>query len=273
MALPERHYYPLDLAAKKLKCDVNDLLHYASIGLLELCVSMPKRPNSDKESGSEDCIEKDENLDKKYYKPDIRYVNRNKIDKDASSLKIRYETINTSIVATYNVRKDTYGMVGIRGILAIPFTNVKNIDCIDTEFIEPYYLTLPRTEMKVAVTENISIEKIFFEKTLKIKKDFLVITSEELMLLNNGGKNLIDSSFLKSNKEVVYFASEKKTESKKSENLKSEFIKGLLLIKYGEKVAENPRSYLDNDKSQISIDFLTKGLTPPSGVTVNGWLK
>ncbi|MFC0224974.1 hypothetical protein [Serratia aquatilis] len=162
MALPERQYYPLDLAAKKLKCDINDLLHYASIGLLELCISTPERYNSDED------IDKDENLEFNNLDPMIKYINKDKIDKSVSRLNIKYETINTTLKATYNVRKETYGMVNITGLLALPFNCIRNIDCSTSEYIEPIYLTLPRTEEKVTITDNIAIERIFFSERLKI---------------------------------------------------------------------------------------------------------
>lgn len=37
MSLVERHYYPLDKAAKKLCCDEDDLIHFGAIGELEIC--------------------------------------------------------------------------------------------------------------------------------------------------------------------------------------------------------------------------------------------
>lgn len=36
--LPERKYYSINDAAIKMKCSVNDILHYASVGILNLCI-------------------------------------------------------------------------------------------------------------------------------------------------------------------------------------------------------------------------------------------
>ncbi|WP_447868732.1 hypothetical protein [Rahnella aceris] len=36
--LPARKYYPIKDAAEKLKCSVNDILHFASVGILDLCI-------------------------------------------------------------------------------------------------------------------------------------------------------------------------------------------------------------------------------------------
>jgi hypothetical protein len=44
MALP-REYYTLQQAAKKSGCEVEDLLHYAAIGVLQLCVHYEESKN------------------------------------------------------------------------------------------------------------------------------------------------------------------------------------------------------------------------------------
>ena len=38
MKLPERMYYPLSTAAKKLGCTIDDLIHFAAIGAIDVCV-------------------------------------------------------------------------------------------------------------------------------------------------------------------------------------------------------------------------------------------
>ena len=43
MALPERQYYTLEKAVKMLKCDVEDLIHHAANGELEICVRINKQ--------------------------------------------------------------------------------------------------------------------------------------------------------------------------------------------------------------------------------------
>jgi len=41
MALPEHKYYTLKQAAKKANCEVEDLIHFAANGKLELCIKVP----------------------------------------------------------------------------------------------------------------------------------------------------------------------------------------------------------------------------------------
>lgn len=51
------------------------------------------------------------------------------------------------------------------------------------------------------------------------------------------------------------------------------FIKALLAINYGDDVAERPRSYVDNPRSELSKKFNLAGIDLPSGKTIEGWLK
>lgn len=41
MKLPAHKYYSLDKAAKLAGCEVSDLIHYAAIGVLEICTKIP----------------------------------------------------------------------------------------------------------------------------------------------------------------------------------------------------------------------------------------
>ncbi|MBT0727431.1 hypothetical protein HGT73_08525 [Rosenbergiella australiborealis] len=41
MALPEHKYYTLKQAAKKANCEIEDLIHFAAIGKLQLCIKTP----------------------------------------------------------------------------------------------------------------------------------------------------------------------------------------------------------------------------------------
>lgn len=60
--------------------------------------------------------------------------------------------------------------------------------------------------------------------------------------------------------------------SKKTENAQARFIKGLLMVCYGEDVANSPRKHIDGKTAQIRNDLESKGLDCPSGVTVENWL-
>ncbi len=50
MNLPERKYYPINDAANKLECSVNDILHYASIGIIDLCIYLDLKCDVDEKN-------------------------------------------------------------------------------------------------------------------------------------------------------------------------------------------------------------------------------
>lgn len=57
MALPKHKYYTLKQAAKKAGCEVEDLIHFAAIGMLQLCIKAPdlshtRRDEDNQRSGS-----------------------------------------------------------------------------------------------------------------------------------------------------------------------------------------------------------------------------
>lgn len=64
------------------------------------------------------------------------------------------------------------------------------------------------------------------------------------------------------------------SESKKTTNSQAKLIKSLLYLLYKNfDLIDNPRSYIDNSKSEICTDFESLGLVLPSGKTVEKWLK
>jgi hypothetical protein len=64
-----------------------------------------------------------------------------------------------------------------------------------------------------------------------------------------------------------------KKSSSKTTNKQAELIYALIAAHYGEDIANNPRSHIDNADGAIRIDIENKGLTVPSGNTVSSWLK
>ncbi|EFP3678708.1 hypothetical protein HPX80_002152 [Salmonella enterica] len=67
-------------------------------------------------------------------------------------------------------------------------------------------------------------------------------------------------------------APNKPKQSQKTANAQAKFIKNLLTAVYGEDVANNPRKHIDGKMAQIRTDLEGKGLSCPSGVTVENWL-
>lgn len=109
-------------------------------------------------------------------------------------------------------------------------------------------------------------ERLYF--TIAFNENFYQnkqgIQIDNLFILD---KNLDD--FLKKNAKPP---KKEKVPATKTLNSQAEFIRNLIIMSYGEEVADSIRKELDNPNSEISIDFQTKGLKAPSGKTVDRWI-
>lgn len=260
MALPTRLYYPLDLAAKEIKCDINELLHFASIGVLEICIAAPEPP---------DGWDDDDELDNNPFEPRL-YVNKLKLNKTKSIMKLNYEAINTKISASYNFKTRSYAHLDISGLIAIPYLYMKNFDCFGNDTITVNHFNLPRTETKIEISENLIIKKISTDD-YKVNIKSFIISSEEVALLKNGGKHLENIQFpIEINNETLL--TQEKPERKVNEKKQALFIKGLIRIYSGKEIAENPRQAINS--GVIGRKFDNEGIAPGvCGETVAKWIE
>ncbi|MBK5143419.1 hypothetical protein I2494_06745 [Budviciaceae bacterium BWR-B9] len=262
MALPTRLYYPLDLAAKEIGCDINELLHFASIGVLEICIAAPEPP---------DGWDDDDKLDDNPFEPRL-YVNKLKLNKTKSIVKLNYETMNTKISASYNFKTRSYAHLDISGLIAIPFLYIKNFDCFGNDTITVNHFNLPRTETKIEISENLTIKKISTDD-YKVNVKSFTISAEELTLLKNGGKYLEKIQFpIEINNETLL--TQEKPKRRANENKQALFIKGLIAVCFdnGEQILENPTTPIDT--GIIKRKFDSAGLeTGVCGKTVTDWLE
>lgn len=170
-----------------------------------------------------------------------------------------------------------------------PYNTIELMECgyID-EFPDIYVNTFSGLYLHLPICENrteLYLEDVYIihEDMIEFLKLFSVIDDsyeqqEETQKLKNQIRD--------KNKQIEELQKqiEKNSKVKKStasENKKNEFIKALLQIKYGAKVAENPRPHVydpnDSDKGKdgvIQRDFESKGLTKhlPSGKTLKNWV-
>lgn len=106
-------------------------------------------------------------------------------------------------------------------------------------------------------------EPLFIEynlnKTLKIDKKFLFIIEGE-----------IERFFMQNSFAIQAQSIREQKTGNKTLNLQAEFIRNLITIFYNEETANNIRSAIDNGK--IKRDFELRGLSLPSGKTVDKWI-
>lgn len=88
------------------------------------------------------------------------------------------------------------------------------------------------------------------------------IELEELYITNDSLENFVKGEEQPKPKKI----------GAKTLNSQAEFIRNLITIHYGEKVANNIRNELENSRSRIASDFDKSGLKAASGKTVDGWI-
>lgn len=273
MALPDRKYYTLQKASAVIRCDIEDLLHFSAIGLLQICFPIP--PAGMFNITDEGLIE---NVSIK--------ILRNNIDNTSTGEEIyRFRTSYTILQEQINSENKTTDF-HISGLLAITLTDIH-------EFYDSYLQTsynsdtiyinnadFPRDFINPFKTVGYNPFNIEFSNPFLININQLVITNHELALLQSGGKiySNEDDAYINEN-ELEHFNKTKiikrndRENSAKTANLQLEFIRNLLHIKYGQEAIENPRNFVDRKASEIAKDFELIGAKCPTGKAIENWLK
>lgn len=172
MKLPDRLYYPLDKAAKKLSCDVSDIIHLAANGFIALCFKCIIDSMQDSEVIIDfyPCVDEDE-LDK--------FVR----DEDKSGvLEIPHRFYNSYFscsgvfkISVEDGRLIKYQFVLERymGLIEIGQTDIYRNESafLDEENVSVGWLSTPRDHKSAAM--------VFFENTDDYEHDYLPFLSEE----------------------------------------------------------------------------------------------
>lgn len=269
MVLPNRLFYTVTEAANKLSCSVSDLLHFADIGLLEICTPIcgqwiSKAIQEDEHTFIYDALPGSftssklsvnypstfDNIDSK-----ILFISRDNGEFDTP------EDIRHSLFGVRKLSID--GLMSMHAISrGLSFYDFDKLGCSSSSI---YSFSAPRT-MKNNEENHMGVR--FDIEPFNIELSDLFITEEEIELLKNGGDLLLSSLFIGSNRV------NNKEPSTKTTNKQAEVIKTLIEVNYGKGVAKRIRSEIDNPKSKLRISFDNAGIEfPASGVTVEGWIK
>lgn len=274
MALPEREYYPLFKVAEIMKCDIEDLLHYASIGLLQICFPIPL---------TEMFSNKVCDNESEYVFPSVVRDEISNIPEEGRVYRFRNNYFSMyEFVLTSDKRND----LKMYGLLAINYFDIAHFYdfYLRTEYEADCLFVcsadFPRDNVEPFVSEGYKPINIEFSDEYCIDLHRLVITKYELTLLQLGGKKYIESEaeYIDDEKELEYFLKNKTNDLKNpshyiKSNLQIEFIRNLLFLKYGEDAIKNPRNFIEKNKSPLVRDFELNGLKYPSGKSLEKWLK
>lgn len=259
MPLPERMYYPLAKAAVKLNCGVDDLFHYASIGVLQLCVYI----NIDEKNNAHNATVVSNWKDELRENVELGFI-------DKLSLSTGLYKISES-ASHFSSTQDTK-VTSISGWFAIDQIYLQEPSFEMTGCISIKRLLLPREKSQVTYsTDGYTPVALSFDEMIDYSQDDFFILSNEMKLIENGGKTLfMDTLLAKMNDYLI----KEPEQSKKTTNAQAKLIKSLLYLIYkNTDLIDNPRNYIDDHKSEICTDFQAAGLTLPVGKTVERWLK
>ncbi|MCV7760768.1 hypothetical protein OCJ35_22035 [Pluralibacter gergoviae] len=210
MALPQHKYFTLEQAAVKVGCTYEDLIHFASIGMLQLCIKFPYYGFStweeDETSGDTEEVSHPGIQIMSSFDFDEYFKNRSAEDEKHDENPNAVHYLGGSYISDYIrviefFKTNGSGKVDhkLDGLLAIKQSDIyeNEMDIINnkSESIYVFGFEVPRSK-KFKQSDNYTLsgfETLEFEPVM-ININEMIITNEEIELLKSGGKQLESST-------------------------------------------------------------------------------
>ncbi|MDX6073985.1 hypothetical protein SIK62_18350 [Klebsiella sp. CN_Kp107] len=186
MALPEHKYYTLNQAAKRVGCEVEDLIHFAAIGVLELCIKIPPYGFISDEDDIEDG-EVSINPESFIYDENIL---KSDIEEHGGGMFFSYQSEYLTVTERKDFNTGLKTVNVIDGLLAIYSSDIEYVefDILDNEHeVNVIQFKVPRAPVEEQ-TENYLCYGFYLSNHICIPKNQLLITKYELSLLLDGGR-------------------------------------------------------------------------------------
>lgn len=237
-------------AAKYFNCEIEDFIQWHELGLIKICI---------------EC-----ETDKAYLlKMNDNYTENGNIHSELLDMgEYEYRDEKTIFHAEY-IREDHNEVRRPYGYLCgyiVPDIDVikylsSTANDLATNFVAtPYNDVNYRLIFIIDKVQNHYIFEIEKPKSYRyvpeIRKESLVIINHDLLVI----RDLLNPP-------------PKNTGSQKTVNAMAKFIKQLVAANYGNDVANSPRKHVDGKDGAIQKHFGTLEMEPPSGNTVEAWIK
>lgn len=246
MTLPERKYYTLDKAAQILNIGVDDLIHYAAIGLLQVCIKFPSMGFyfiDDNEDITSIFIEPNNSL---LYIQDVKEKSekeKERIKKENGFIPDRQDCVSDSfykyrsdyffIMESVDLLRNSVGIFRVEGLIAIPTPHIEYAEIAlinqSTDEIDIDSFQVPRCEAFDS-DEGYYPSMYYLSDIFSFNINELLITDYEINLLSNGGGDISDISGEKSKVNNVLSRKIEKQKEERTTIKQSTFIKFLLLM-------------------------------------------
>lgn len=258
-SLPPRKWYTLEQAAKRIskltgeEIEVADLLHYWQVSMLDLSIDICYL----NDLLSISC--KNVNI----IKSNLYLIGGYEIDGE-NILNIGLDDIYISLFNTEDSKRSFSGLISIATDYVPQELYKRNLTENYISFKDDIFLISQPDDGGAKVIIMVDLDN---SSKLNITlNDFFVLESSIQDFLSNKKPSSILGL------ELDKLKQQEKKPANKTLNSQAEFIRNLIIMSYGEEVADSIRKELDNPNSEISIDFQTKGLKAPSGKTVDRWI-
>lgn len=192
MALPEHKYYTLKQAAKKAGCEIEDLIHFAAIGVLQLSVKIPSE-------GFVEVGEKGEEtpvlIRPEYVIDDGKFTGDDSILDE--SIICSYESEYLNVVERYSFSNKTMSLLRIGGLVSLYYFDIDESEaelCNGGEGLYVNQFTIPRVDSETH-SPHYSVHGFYLSDVIEVNLCDLLITSFEMQLLLAGGKYLDDGDY------------------------------------------------------------------------------
>lgn len=280
--LPDKAYYTLSKAAKKINeeagvnLDVADLIHYAAIEELEICVYISGDDHYFMEKGMISNLANTGNplaqYDGYHLFSDIDFdripVEDIHVDGESKIVYRSYITDYFDIRQSYDLitRKEIDS--SFEGIFTVSDNRLKEIEF---DLLRTGQITLKSNLFHVpdGIVDEDSIYQpkgIQLPETLTFGMSEIVITDIEIKKFISGEPSQQSSKKMENKINLMPV-------SKKTINAQSKFIKSLITAQFGPQVAANPRWHLDNENGELHKLFKKSRIKPATGKAVEGWIK
>ncbi|ECY1403131.1 hypothetical protein F6592_21360 [Salmonella enterica] len=300
MPLPNREYYPIEKAAKKLNCDIDDLIHFIAIGKMHfwvniyICETLYFSDNQLKEwEQSYDVEDEDEDEDEDEH--NFIYLNKDSsITISATNIQYSLEhseetffegkkELSTSFSEWRNYAdggdfcklkvvpsKSLEPQIGYPKSINITASGLMNVTHASIKIENLTHYKNDSIEIELLVIslpfkDNNSDNIYICCRNRKIEINDIYISHDELELISNGGR----SRFQPFNKKETA-----SSYSTKTQNSQARVIKALIEAIGGKHAANHPRNAIENPNSELRKTLDRAGIElPATGVTVEKWLK
>ncbi|EAO8774591.1 hypothetical protein QQB70_003491 [Salmonella enterica] len=280
--LPDKAYYTLSKAAKKINevvgvsLDVADLIHYAAIEELEICVYIS---GDDNDFIEQRMMSNLANIDTPFAPYDSYHL-FSEVDFDRIPVEDVYingesKIAYRSCITDYVDIRQSYDLI-TRKEIDFSFAGIFTVSApcfkeIEFDLLRTGQITLKTNLFHIpeGVVDEDSIYRprwVQLPEVLTFGLPELVITDIEIERFISGepSHKPLKKSESKNNLMPV---------SKKTFNAQSKFIKSLITAQFGQQVAANPRWHLDNEKGELYKLFKEARIKPATGKAVEGWIK